>query len=98
MYKYKTIDGLDCFIPGVGATVDGFIEVDHILEAPSLVLVSGPDEKQPAAVVGTEVAQPNVITEATPVATTTAPAPVPVPVAAPVAPTPISNAPQQEIN
>lgn len=42
--RYKTKDGSDAFVPGVGATIDGVIETDQVLEGPTLIPVA----EQPA--------------------------------------------------
>lgn len=48
MYKYKTKDGNDTFIPGVGTTVNGHIEAISPIENPNLVLISRPDQVEQA--------------------------------------------------
>jgi hypothetical protein len=65
MYKYKTKNGQDMFLTGVGQTIKGEITTVRPVENPNLELVSS--DEQPAAVVGTEQAQPNVVVNAQPV-------------------------------
>jgi hypothetical protein len=52
MYKYKTKDGSDVVIPGVGVTEDGIITTDQVLESPNLELVEGSTEVSPNHVAG----------------------------------------------
>lgn len=53
MYKYKTKDGQDYFVPGHGQTVGGEITTDHIIENHNYELVESPQDpaqsQQPAA-------------------------------------------------
>lgn len=56
MYKYKSKDGNDFFIPGVGHSVNGIIESQQKLEAPSLELVSEPTKEAPVSPVVPPVA------------------------------------------
>ena len=80
MYKYRTKDGEDTIITGVGQTVNGEIETEKFIESPNLELIEGTppetnvvigDEIVESAavndngVVGVISAQPNAITEAT---------------------------------
>jgi hypothetical protein len=52
MPTYKTKDGLDYLLPGIGHTVDGLITTDQIIENPRFEEVqerAGSAEVQPAA-------------------------------------------------
>lgn len=59
MYKYKVIDGVDRVFTGVGVSKDGILVSPVAVENPNLELVEGGE--QPGSVIGTEVAQPNVV-------------------------------------
>lgn len=85
MYNYKTKNGKNGFIPGVGAIVNGLITSEVKLENPLLELV-----ETSTSIVGTEVAQASVVTEATPISQ---PVPVTVPAVSTIAEA--SNAPIQ---
>jgi hypothetical protein len=56
MNTYKTRDGEDYTIPGVGRTVDGRIETESIIENPNFELVSG---DAPQNIIAT--AEPDVV-------------------------------------
>lgn len=69
MYKYKSKNGQDYFIPGYGRTQGGVITCDRRLENPNFELIEGPDKPAPnhvAAVApqNTQPAQPVVAPEA----------------------------------
>jgi hypothetical protein len=69
--KYKTKDGGDVFIPGVGTTVGGVIETNVLIENPNMVQVDDTaaavtvDPTKPTGIVGTVTAAPGAVTEAT---------------------------------
>ena len=54
IYKYKAKSGMDFIVPGIGASVDGILEVDYEIEAPSLELV---DQVTPLVATPIEAAQ-----------------------------------------
>lgn len=76
MYKYKIKNGSDAFLPGIGATVNGVITTDQPIENANFELIEDQQPEQ-ASVIATEAPQPNVITEAAPVAPVEAPQPTP---------------------
>lgn len=76
MYKYKTKDGKDCFVTGVGQTKDGILISNRVIENPNFELIEDNEPEQPS-VIGTEVQQPNVVVDAIPVPTAEAPQPTP---------------------
>lgn len=85
-YQYKTKDGQDYILPGIGATHQGVIDTDQIIENSNFVLVSN-SESQPAPAAPAQpqvqpanAAAQQVAAQAAPVA--------PVQPAAPVAPAP----------
>lgn len=67
MYKYKTKDGSEVVVPGVGQSTDGVILSEVKLENPNLELVT--DQDQPVA-----PAQPVVPVPAAPVVQPVTPA------------------------
>lgn len=75
MYKYKTTDGSERVVPGIGQTVNGVIETNQVIESPIFKLVED-EPKTPEApaqpqngVVGTAPNQSaNAVSQATPAA------------------------------
>lgn len=65
MYTYKTKNGQDSFLPGIGRTTNGKIITNKPIESTALELIEQTDDN-PTSVTGTEVTQPNVVTDATP--------------------------------
>lgn len=60
MYKYKTKNGEDYFLPGHGQTVGGEITTDSKIENPNFILVEEPKQIEPAPNHITGVAPQNI--------------------------------------
>jgi hypothetical protein len=68
MYRYKVNAEPGTIVPGVGITdQDGFITSPIELEGAQFELVAGEDTRTDNKVVGTQVQQPNMVTDAVPV-------------------------------
>lgn len=65
-YKYKSKDGNDFFVPGVGKSVGGILETDKMLESHSLTLVVEQIPAPAAPIVPAQPAPPAVPTPVTP--------------------------------
>ncbi|MBS4040415.1 MAG: hypothetical protein KGZ81_07430 [Flavobacteriales bacterium] len=97
MYKYKTKNGKELVIPGVGKTVNGEITSSVKLNSPSLQLIESAQPEPQAQPAPTPVAADGAVIGVAPQATVAAaPQPNSVQSTAPVQPQPINQEQNQQ--